>query len=78
MTLHSLGEEQRRILTVAGTLADAHAVAHAAVGLRGQDAQRAMRVARRRRDRVRFEAICARVPAPEPASSTLWGSNAGV
>jgi hypothetical protein len=49
---------------VSSAFEEARQEALAAIGLSGQEARRAMRRERRRRDRVRFEAIAARVRPP--------------
>ena len=68
----------RRMMTAAVKVwAQVQAEALAAVGLRGQDARRAMRRERRRLDRERFAAIASRVPPPaldplELAAAQVW------
>ncbi len=65
-----------------GALVDAHSEALAAVGLRGQDARRAMKRSRRERDAHRFALVAASVGAPrvtdvEELRSEPWPANPG-
>jgi hypothetical protein len=69
--------DRRRLSTAVKVWEQVQAEALAAVGLRGQDARRAMKAERRRLDRERFRAIASRVPPPaldpvELARAQVW------